>query len=301
MHAKHFSYLLVLAMFFWGAGWPALKVLTYSLPLEVVSFWRFFLMIFAFIPILIYLKKPPVLNLEALKYVLPSALLNVLFMVFAFIGVQKGFAGSGGVIITTLSPVLTFMLVSLLFKKHPPKMQLVGLVVGFVGGLIMLKVTTLLSDFNGAEFYFLLCALVWAVLTVISQRSHSVIHPVHYNFYIAIFATIILLFIALPYDIMAVKDEDATFWSALLYLAIFGQTIATTIYFIASGKLGSAHASSYMFLVPLFALVTSYILLGERVETHIVLGGGVTLLGVYLINRSQKLKSKPFTKKVIIK
>ncbi len=288
MQPKHFSYILVLAMFFWGAGWPALKVLTYSLPVEVVSFWRFFLMIFAFIPVLFYLNRPLVLKKEALKYILPSALLNVLFMIFAFIGVQKGFAGSGGVIITTLSPVLTFMLVSLVFKKHPPGMQLFGLVIGFIGGLIMLKITTLLSSFNGAEFYFLLCALVWASLTLISQQFHAVIHPVHYSFFIAIFATVIFFFIALPYEVMAVTDEGVAFWSALLYLAIFGQTIATTIYFIASGKLGSAQASSYMFLVPLFALGTSYLLLGEQVETHIVMGGAVTLSGVYLINRSQR-------------
>lgn len=294
MHSKHFSYLLVFAMFLWGGGWPALKVLTYSLPVEVVSFWRFFLMIFAFIPVLFYLKRPLVLKKEALKYILSSALLNVLFMIFAFIGVQKGFAGSGGVIITTLSPVLTFMLVSLVFKKHPPKMQIFGLFIGFVGGLIMLKITTLIGDFNGAEFYFLLCALVWAALTLISQQSHAVIHPVHYSFFIAIFATIIFFFIALPYEIMAVTDEGLAFWSALLYLAIFGQTIATTIYFIASGKLGSAQASSYMFLVPLFALVTSYVLLGEKVEIHIVVGGAVTLFGVYLINRSQRSK-KPIS------
>lgn len=291
MQAKHFSYLLVLAMFFWGAGWPALKVLTYSLPLEVVSFWRFFLMIFAFIPVLFFIQKPLTLKKEALKYIIPSAVLNVLFMVFAFLGVQKGFAGSGGVIITTLSPVLTFMLVSLVFKKHPPKMQIIGLVIGFVGGLIMLKVTTLLGDLNGAEFYFFLCAVVWAMLTLISQQSHTVIHPVHYSFFIAVFATVIFFFIALPYEVMAVADEGLAFWSALLYLAIFGQTIATTIYFIASGKLGSSHASSYMFLVPLFALVTSYFLLGESVELHILIGGAITLFGVYLINRSQRAKT----------
>lgn len=275
-------------MFLWGAGWPALKVLTYALPVEVVSFWRFFLMIFAFVPVLLFLKKPLTLKREALKYIVPSAVLNVLFMVFAFIGVQKGFAGSGGVVITTLSPVLTFMLVSLFFKKHPPKMQIVGLVVGFVGGLIMLKVTTLIGDLNGAEFYFFLCAVVWAVLTLISQHSQAVIHPVHYSFYIAIFATLIFFFIALPYDIMAVADEGAAFWAALLYLAVFGQTVATTIYFIASGRLGSSHASSFMFLVPVFALVTSYFILGERVELHIVVGGAVTLFGVFLINRSQR-------------
>ena len=289
MQARHFSYLLIFAMFLWGAGWPALKILTYELPYEVVSFWRFFLMIFAFLPILYFFKKPMRLTLQTLYYVVPSAILNVLFMIFAFIGVQKGFAGSGGVIITTLSPVLTFILVSLVFRKHPPKMQIVGLIIGFLGGLIMLQISSL--HFDGAAFYFFLCALVWAILTLISQRSHAVVHPIHYSFYIAIVATMIFFIIALPYDILAVTNQDMKFWGALLYLAIFGQTIATTIFFIASGRLGSAHASSYMFLVPLFALLTSFILLGEHVETHILIGGGITILGLYLINRSQREKS----------
>lgn len=288
MQPKHFSYLLIFAMLLWGAGWPALKVLTYSLPLEVVSFWRYFLMIFAFIPILIYHNKPLSLSREALKYIIPSAVLNVLFMIFAFLGVKHGSAGGGGVIITTLSPVLTFFLVSLLVKKMLPKEQIFGLLLGFTGGMVMLKLTSVYHLFNGGEIYFLLCALVWAVLTVISQRSQASIHPVHYSFFIAIFAAVILFFIALPYQIDAVFDEGIGFWGALLYLSIFGQTVATTIYFVASGKLGSAHASSYMFLVPLFALLSSWILLGEAIELHILFGGSITLLGVYLINRSQR-------------
>jgi drug/metabolite transporter (DMT)-like permease len=183
---------------------------------------------------------------------------------------------------------MTFFLVSLLVKKMLPKEQIIGLLLGFIGGMVMLKLTSVYHLFNGAEIYFLLCALVWAVLTVISQRSHAVIHPVHYSFFIAIFASVILFFIALPYNIDAVFDEGIGFWGALLYLAVFGQTVATTIYFVASGKLGSSHASSYMFLVPVFALMSSWLLLGEPIELHILVGGALTLLGVYLINRSQR-------------
>jgi len=167
-------------------------------------------------------------------------------------------------------------------------MQIVGLVIGFIGGLVMLKVTSL--TFSGAEFYFILCALDWAILTLIAQRSQKVIHPIHYSFFIAIFAAIILFFMALPYDILAVTSQGMHFWLALLYLAIFGQTVATTIYFIASGKLGSAEASSYMFLVPIFALLTSYLILDEKVELHILIGGAITIFGLYLINHSQREK-----------
>jgi len=82
-----------------------------------------------------------------------------------------------------------------------------------------------------------------------------------------------------------VFEQDFEFWSALIYLGVFGQTIATTIYFVASGKLGSSYASSFMFLVPLFALAISYIILGESLQIHIIVGGCISLFSVYLINK----------------
>jgi drug/metabolite transporter (DMT)-like permease len=72
---------------------------------------------------------------------------------------------------------------------------------------------------------------------------------------------------------------------ALLYLAIFGQAIATTIFFIASGKLGSEKTSSFMFLVPLFALLSAWIILDEPMQLHIIIGGAISMLAVYFINK----------------
>ncbi|HFU74561.1 MAG TPA: DMT family transporter [Helicobacteraceae bacterium] len=274
-------------MFLWGAGWPALKILTPELSLEVVSFWRFFIMTLAFISVLIYIKKPITLPLRALPFIISSAILNTLFMIFAFLGVKYGSAGSGGVIITTISPIITFFIIALITKTIMPTRQFIGLFLGLIGGAIMFQVShiTLEGFFSGAEFYFLLCALVWSGVTILAQKSQVHIHPIHYSFFIAIIATLILFMLALPYDILAVSSQGVTFWSALLYLGIFGQTVATTIYFIASGKMGSSHTSIYMFLVPIFALIMSYILLNESIEWHVVGGGAISLLALYIIQK----------------
>lgn len=98
---------------------------------------------------------------------------------------------------------------------------------------------------------------------------------------------LILFVVNISEDISLVFDQDLEFWLALLYLGIFAQTIATTIYFIASGKIGSSAASSYMFLVPLFALLISYLVLDESLKIHIILGGCISLFSVYLINKKQ--------------
>lgn len=293
MSKQHLSYWLIFAMFLWGAGWPALKILTPELSFEVVSFWRFFIMSLAFIPVLIYLKKPIHLPRRALPYISSSAILNVLFMVFAFVGVKHGSAGSGGVIITTISPILTFLIVNLMSRHMIPKQQILGLLLGLIGGAIMFQVThiKLESFLGGAEFYFMLCALAWAGVTILAQKSHLHINPIHYSFFISIIASLILFILALPYNILAVFDQGAIFWSALLYLGILGQTLATTIYYIASGELGSSKTSTYMFLVPLFALVMSYILLQEPIELHVVIGGAISLFALYLIHKKTSNKS----------
>ncbi|MBN2870836.1 MAG: EamA family transporter, partial [Campylobacterales bacterium] len=58
-----------------------------------------------------------------------------------------------------------------------------------------------------------------------------------------------------------------------------------TIYFIASGKMGSGRASSYMFLVPVCALASSYVLLDEIPSVPLLIGGAISMMAVYLINR----------------
>lgn len=277
--------LMILAMFFWGSGWSALKVLTYELPMDVVVFWRFFFMTLTFIPILIYFKKPLVLHKDSLKYILSSSVLNVSFMFSSFYGIKYGLAGAGSVIITTFSPIMTFLLVAMLFKNKLQNRQYFGLLLGLVGGYILLQLNDFTLFLNSANLYFLLCATIWAGVTVLSQHSQKYIHPIHYSFFISVVATVFMFFYSYDSDLTVVFTQDLKFWISLIYLAVFGQTIATTIFFIASGKLGSEKTSSYMFLVPLFALVSASVLLDEPMQLHVIVGGTVSMLAVYFINK----------------
>lgn len=285
MKNSHFSYLLILAMFLWGAGWSALKILTESASVEVVVFWRFFLMTLSFIPILYFMKVPLRLNKQSSKFILSSSVLNISFMVFAYLGVKSGFAGNGGVIITTLTPLVTFLIVAILFKTRFKPLQYFGLILGLIGGAIILEISWLGVSLSSANVYFVLCAVVWAGVTLLSQHSNKHIHPIHYSFYISVVATIASFIYSYEAGLLSVFELDAEFWIALIYLAVLGQSVATTIFYIASARLGSEITSSYMFLVPIFALVVAWLLLGEELEAHIIIGGTISLVATYFINK----------------
>ncbi len=287
---KHFTYLMLLAMFFWGGGWTALKILTYNLPMDVIIFWRFFLMSLAFLPILYFVRIPFKLNIHGLKYIFGSSVLNISFMISSFMGIKYGYAGAGSVIITTFSPIMTFLLIAVLFRKRLHTKQYFGLILGLMGGYILLGLNDFSHFLNSSNLYFLLCATIWAGVTLLSQYSQKHIHPIHYSFAISLIATIVTFLYAKDSALESVLHQGVEFWMAMIYLAIFGQAIATTIFFIASGKLGSEKTSSFMFLVPLFALFSAWLILEEPMQLHIIIGGGVSMFAVYFINSQYRIK-----------
>ncbi len=180
---------------------------------------------------------------------------------------------------------MTFLLTLILFKNRVSNTQTFGIFLGVIGGVIILNLEDLGLFFDGSNIYFLLCALIWAGVTLLSQHSQVHIHPIHYSFIISLIATVFSFFYGYSSNFSIVLSQDSRFWSALLYLAIFGQTIGTTIFFVASGKLGSERTSSFMFLVPVFALFSSWLILDEAMQIHIVIGGVISMFAVYFINK----------------
>jgi drug/metabolite transporter (DMT)-like permease len=62
-------------------------------------------------------------------------------------------------------------------------------------------------------------------------------------------------------------------------------SFANTMYFFASSKIGAVKASSFIFVVPLTAIIFSVIILKEEVLYTTITGGSLSVVAVYLINR----------------
>lgn len=275
-------------MMIWGAGWPVLKILSENVSWEVATFWRLALMSIAFIPVLWWNKKPLRLAKPAWIYVIVSGLLYALFSCLSFWGVQVATAGAGGMIITTLSPVITVLIAIIFNRFRPAKQHIFGLVLGLIGGFVMVELWDGNILTHAGNLIFILAALTWSILSVLSQYSQLHLDPIRYTFFLGLIATVTMFFVAYGHGILQVFDQGVRFWSALLYLALMTQTVASTIYFIASGKMGSGKASSFMLLVPVFALVSSYELLGEIPSIPLLIGGAISIAAVYVINQQKK-------------
>jgi drug/metabolite transporter (DMT)-like permease len=74
--------------------------------------------------------------------------------------------------------------------------------------------------------------------------------------------------------------------ASALYLALFCSVYAYYIWYTGVEKLGAVRTATFIYLNPLFAVITGIMLLGESLKLLAVAGGLMIILGVYLTNKS---------------
>ncbi|MDF3820795.1 DMT family transporter [Leptospira sp. 96542] len=287
-----FLILLIVAMVSWGISWPIAKLIAGLVPVNVLVFWRFFATFLSVIPLLVWFKIPFRLK-SGRDYlnVLIGGIIYTLYNLFFFLGLKNGLPGAGGVLVTTLNPIVTFFMVVVVQKKNISKRQVFGLFFGFLGGLTILQVWKISIDYLmlSGNLFFLLCSFVWATLSLNSQRTGKSMSPLTYSFYVyGIGSLIELMFCFSDPSFFKVWDFGLSFWMSIFYLTVISTTFGTTVYFYAATRLGSEIASSFIFIVPLSAYISSYLMLGENLQIPVIVGGSLAMLAVYLINSKGK-------------
>ena len=84
---------------------------------------------------------------------------------------------------------------------------------------------------------------------------------------------------------------DTKFWINLLYFGIVNSALATTCFLYVTAKIGAEKASTYLFIVPSTAVLTSFIFIGEHIIWNTVVGGALGILAVFVINGKFKKKT----------
>jgi len=293
-----FVFLIVIAMIFWGFSWSSGKFIADKMQPEILLFWRFFLTFISLIPVILYLKKSVRISRKAIKYVVLRGLIMSLYNYFFFEGLKSGLAGAGGVLVTTLNPLLTFFLSSILHRYRPGWKEILGITLGFSGGLIMIHVWNFSLDelFLGGNLFFLLAALSWALISINGQYSGKRLSPLLFSLYVYGISSLLNFIPAVHSGIFSVFSMDLPFWLNLIYLSIVSTTFGTTVYFFAASRYGSRLASSFIFIVPISAVFGSIVFLNEKPDPVVLIGGALALSAVYLINMQKKTANEDMQK-----
>ena len=284
-----FIVLLIAAMAIWGGSWTSGKIVSGVVTPVVLTFLRFFISFIAFIPLLVIFKEKLSIDKKSLLLTMLASVFVVAYNILFFLGLEVGMAGAGGVLVTSINPIFTFLLSLIIFRTAISLKEIIGLVLGLTAGLILVGIWNINNLFVSGNLIFLIASAIWSVITITGAEVQKKNSLFTYSFYLYGMSSLMMLPFAIPSGLMDIFKADHVFWLNVLYLSVISTVFATSVFFFSSKKISANRASSFILLVPVFALGVSFLVLGEIPNLPTIIGGIMAICGTYLINR-KKLK-----------
>lgn len=276
---------MFVAMLIWGFAWTSGKAIVSHANAEVAAFWRYAISFISVIPVVIYMKTSMKADIIAYIYMILAGLLISLFNYLFFMGLAHGQAGYGGTMVTAISPILTYILSIVLLKNRVTNRQVLALFIGLFGAVILLKIPFEgLGFLNLDSLYFLECALIWSVVTIFAQKASKRVDPMMYTLVVFAVTGFTNMIFALPYHPFDLTSFDSVFWWNILFVGLLAGTFSTALFFISASHLGAHQAGVFMFIVPIGAIVSSWIVYDEEIMLSTVIGCLLTFIAVVLFS-----------------
>jgi drug/metabolite transporter (DMT)-like permease len=204
-----------------------------------------------------------------------------------FLGSIYGFTyvktGIGGVLIA-VQPLIIALLAATLGTERLTLPVIIGLAVSFAGALYLFS-DDLGSGTNIAESLFgtamlMLCNVAFAINVVYSRGLVQTYGALRVTILTMILAAVPALAFFRPGVFDIIRNLDAFAWGSLFYLGFIGTIVVVIMWNFAVGQLRSATVGASLYVIPLLAAVSGWVVLGETLGSRSIMAGLIILAGV---------------------
>ena len=195
-------------------------------------------------------------------------------------------------LIICTTPIITALLSHMFVKGERLKKQLIyGSIIALVGvacvvfnGNFILKITPL------GDVLTIIAAAMWGFYNIILKRldkQYPILFITRKVFFYGLITILpVYCFSPLCTD-PSVLLKPAVFGN-LLFLGLIASMLCYFLWNLAVKYLGAIHASNYLYFIPIVTLITSYIVIDEKITPIAIVGASLILAGVYLVQRKKR-------------
>ncbi|WP_286707868.1 DMT family transporter [Psychrobacter sp. UBA2514] len=221
------------------------------------------------------------------------------FVLFSF-SAQSVNAGVLAVLNASV-PMMSGFIARVFFKDRLSKKQALGLVIGVVGVIILMSESLFGGGDQGKGLvegllpmgYALFACVGYALGANITKNYLYDVSPVAITAGSLIIGSLIMLpvvFTEFPYG----KAISIKAWVSVICIGVFSTAIALIFMNQLIKNIGPTRATSITLVIPIFAIILGYLLLGEALNIQAIIGSIVILIGTYLsLELSIKKMLKP--------
>lgn len=287
---KKWAYLLILSLI-WGSSFILIKkgLLGFT-PLQLgalrIIISGFFLFVVGF-------KSLKNLTKTNIKWLVISGFLGTFFPAFLFAFAETEIDSAVASILNSLVPINTILMGFIAFQLYSSRKQIIGVIIGFVGTLLLiLNGASLNPDQNyWYAFMVIVATLMYAANVNIIKRHLQNVPPITIavgNFVAIIIPAIIVLIFSgfFSSEVIYGPDFNMSFFYIIL-LSLFGTAIAKVFFNKLVQMSTPVFASSVTYIMPIVAVVWG-LLDGEIFSFWQAIATGIILIGVYLSNSKRQ-------------
>ncbi len=228
------------------------------------------------------------------KFKLPSKRDAIKILVLGWIGISiynigvtfgQEFitAGTAGMLIGS-APIFTSIIAVIILKERLSLAEWLGLLVGFVGIILIALGTSELSFSFSIGVYLVLIAAVATSIFFVYQKQLLVRYkPVELTAYLT-WAGTIPFFIFSPGIFSTIQNSTLEANLSAIYIGIFPAAIAYILWAIALSLGKASSVTSMVYLEPAVAVIVAWFWLRELPSSISIIGGIVALSGVVVMN-----------------
>ena len=189
-------------------------------------------------------------------------------------------------------PIFMVILGWLFLKERLSWLQSSGIVLAALGVLLVITRGNLASLSPGrfsatGDILILISAPNWAVFSILSRSRLKIYPAALMMFYVMLFGWLFSS-VLLPGSngLRTIFSLSLDGWTAVAFLGIFCSGIAYVFWYDALVALPVAQTGAFLYIEPLITLIVAAIVLHEPIHLASLGGGGIILLGVWLVNRN---------------
>jgi len=294
MSKLSWTLLLTASMAGIAAFYPITKILDGAIDPFLLAFFRFSIAALVLLPFILYkgtLALPqkrdfPLFALVALCGVIATSLI--------FFGIERANSIVSAILVNT-NPLMIALLSPFLISEYVTKSKRVGLIVGFIGVIVIVlnghdPVTLFKSEYFWGSLILLAAAIFASINKIYSKGLVRMYDGLYVTFLATAFGAAMLSAVAVFNGaIPQVIDAAVSHPLALLTIGVVSTAIPWTIWSSSLKHLDVHVAASFSLLIPIFAALYSFIFLTEDFTLWMLFGMILTSAGIYIVQREEKI------------
>ena len=220
----------------------------------------------------------------------PIALLGIVWLALPFLLfsiAQQSIDSSLAGMLNAAAPLFVAVVGALVFHQRPAARQQLGLLVGFLGVVVIGWPAVV-----GAQASVLGVALV-LLATLCYGFAGNMASPLQVRngaLPVVFRSGIVALVVSAPLGLASIPRSTFA-WSSLLAVAalgVFGTALAFVGFTTLLGRVGAARGSVTIYFLPLVAMVLGAVVRDETIAPLSIAGTGLVLLGAFMASRAER-------------